>query len=67
LINNLDIYKKSIKKYPFDSEKMCIEYLKIFSQITSNQKYNKSITSKIVTIFYKIACNVKLLKNKVIN
>ncbi len=52
VFKNFDLYKKIINDYPFNSEKMCIEYLKVFDfMIENKEKFIKKRIYKHPTSF----------------
>ena len=56
IIDNYDFYKEKLKNYPFNSEKMCHEFVQIFQDLVDKQ-------DKIATRL-SFASNVILFKNK---
>ena len=63
IIKNYDSYIKKLENYPYESNKMCEEYLNLFLELTSNNK-NLEVKSKFKRsiVLFKNKCQVILRK-----
>ena len=61
LIKNYDDYYEKLKKYPFNSEKMCEDFFEVFEKLIMEKKNNPIDFKK------GLKGNIFLLQNKIIN
>lgn len=74
LINNYDLYKEKIKKYPLSSNNMSEEFLELFKSLIENKKQiimNRKKVGFLRVLFYKVYSLVNkyifILKKAIIN
>ena len=60
-IKNYDDYYEKLKKYPFNSEKMCEDFFEVFEKLIKEKKNNPIDFKK------GLKGNIFLLQNKIIN
>tara|TARA_B100000902_G_scaffold59643_1_gene66766 strand:- start:49657 stop:50754 length:1098 start_codon:yes stop_codon:yes gene_type:complete len=61
IISNYDQYKERLKSYPFNSDKMCEEFLDLFELLVSEKRSN------LIKFEKKLIGTILIYKNKVIN
>ncbi len=64
LISNYEIYKKKLISYPFNSDKMCEDFLKLFEQLVTMKRENhvqfkKNYMGSITIIKNKISSKIR--------